>query len=124
MGRLQHLFWLIVTCLPGLVEPAIAKRLALVIGNGKYQNVPPLRNPSNDATLMAASLEKVGFDVTLLKDQDQRAMKQALLVFGRKLNRVWMPGLSTMQVMALRLSTPCDLGRSSTQFHKLRQLFQ
>ncbi len=87
MGRLQHLFWLIVTCLPGLVEPAIAKRLALVIGNSKYQNVPPLKNPSNDATLMAASLEKVGFDVTLLKDQDQRAMKQALLVFWRKLKQ-------------------------------------
>jgi Caspase domain len=87
MGRLQLLFWLIVTCFLGLAEPAIAQRLALVIGNSNYQNVPPLKNPSNDATLIAASLEKVGFEVTLLKDQDQRAMKLALLEFGRKLKQ-------------------------------------
>jgi Caspase domain len=87
MGRLQLLFWLIVTCFIGFAEPAIAQRLALVIGNSNYQNVPPLKNPSNDATLIAASLEKVGFEVTLLKDQDQRAMKLALLEFGRKLKQ-------------------------------------
>lgn len=85
MGRLLLLFWLIGTCFFGLVEPAIAKRLALVIGNSNYQNVPILKNPTNDATLIAAALEKVGFEVTLLKDQDQRAMKSALVVFGRKL---------------------------------------
>ena len=87
MGRLLLLFLLIVTCLPCVAEPATAKRLALVIGNSKYQHVPTLINPSNDATLIAASLEKVGFEVTLLKDQDQRAMKSALLVFGRKLKQ-------------------------------------
>ena len=37
--------------------PALAdKRIALVVGNSRYQNVAPLNNPGNDATLMAETL--------------------------------------------------------------------
>ena len=39
-------------------------RLALVIGNGAYQNAP-LKNPINDAVDMAASLKKLDFKVIL-----------------------------------------------------------
>ena len=87
MSRLPLLFCLMVALALGVSETAFAKRLALVIGNSKYEHVPALKNPANDATLMAASLEKVGFEVTLLKDQDQRGMKSALLAFGRKLKK-------------------------------------
>src|SRR5205814_1323084 len=45
-------------------EPAWAgKRVALIIGNSAYQNVPPLANPINDGAVMAATLKGAGFDV-------------------------------------------------------------
>ena len=56
-------FWLaaalILICQPALAE----KRVALVLGNSAYQNVPPLSNPVNDAALMAKTLKDAGFDV-------------------------------------------------------------
>src|SRR6202011_2307082 len=61
------------------------RRIALVIGNSAYSAVSPLANPKNDAALMAKTLKSVGFEVTMLVDADQRAMKQAMLDFGRKL---------------------------------------
>jgi uncharacterized caspase-like protein len=45
-------------------DPAWAgKRVALIIGNSAYQNVPPLSNPVNDGAIMAATLKGAGFDV-------------------------------------------------------------
>src|SRR3974390_1481067 len=45
-------------------HPAFAdKRVALVLGNSVYQNVPPLANPVNDAALVTARLKAAGFDV-------------------------------------------------------------
>ena len=41
-----------------------ADRVALVIGNGAYKS-SPLGNPVNDATDVAASLRKLGFNVIL-----------------------------------------------------------
>jgi uncharacterized caspase-like protein len=56
-------FWIaaavLVICQPALAE----KRVALVLGNSAYQNVPPLANPVNDAALMAQTLKNAGFDV-------------------------------------------------------------
>jgi len=44
--------------------PAFAeKRVALVIGNAAYQNVPRLPNPVNDGNTIAATLKGAGFDV-------------------------------------------------------------
>ena len=60
-------FWLaaalILICQPALAE----KRVALVLGNSAYQNVPPLANPVNDAALMADTFKKAGFDLVELK---------------------------------------------------------
>jgi uncharacterized caspase-like protein len=39
------------------------RRVALVIGNSAYQNVPKLYNPVNDARAVAALLKNAGFDV-------------------------------------------------------------
>jgi uncharacterized caspase-like protein len=45
-------------------QPAFAeKRVALVIGMSKYQQVPRLANPARDADAMAALFKKAGFDV-------------------------------------------------------------
>src|SRR5438105_9144728 len=44
--------------------PAFAdKRVALVIGNAAYQNVPRLPNPVNDGATIAATLKDAGFDI-------------------------------------------------------------
>src|SRR5450755_3881335 len=44
--------------------PAFAdKRVALVIGNSDYRNVPKLGNPENDATAISLLLKSSGFDV-------------------------------------------------------------
>src|SRR5258708_13173728 len=56
-------FWL-AAALILISQPALAdKRVALVLGNSAYQNVPPLANPVNDAALMAATLKRAGFDM-------------------------------------------------------------
>jgi uncharacterized caspase-like protein len=60
-------------------------RIALVIGNGTYQNAKPLNNPPNDATLLAATLKKLGFEVTLGINKTQREMKQLIRGFGQRL---------------------------------------
>jgi uncharacterized caspase-like protein len=45
-------------------EPALAdKRVALVIGMSRYQQVPQLTNPARDADAMASLFKKAGFDV-------------------------------------------------------------
>ncbi len=58
-----------------------AHRRALVIGNDGYIYVNPLANAKNDAKAVAASLEKVGYKVTLLLDQNEKSLKQALRQF-------------------------------------------
>jgi carboxyl-terminal processing protease len=57
-------------------RPALAdKRIALVVGNSAYQNVPRLDNPKNDATLMAMTLRSLGF--TLIGDGPQLDLDKA-----------------------------------------------
>jgi hypothetical protein len=49
--------------------PAFAgKRVALVLGNSAYQNVPMLTNPVNDARLMTETFRKAGFDVVVSRN--------------------------------------------------------
>jgi hypothetical protein len=59
-------------------------RVALVIGNGQYQKVPALPNPPQDATDVARSLERLNFQVTLLKNVSASDMRKSLVDFGRK----------------------------------------
>ena len=47
--------------------PAFAeKRVALVIGNSAYKNVPRLTNPVNDASLVANTFRNAGFDAVTI----------------------------------------------------------
>ena len=49
-------------------NPALAdKRVALVIGNSSYQNVPKLPNPSADASAVAQMFKNAGFEVVNLQ---------------------------------------------------------
>jgi hypothetical protein len=59
-------------------------RVALVIGNSAYQNVPRLTNPVNDASDISESLKRLGFDVRTLTDAGYDDMRRALIVFGQQ----------------------------------------
>lgn len=64
------------------------KRYALVIGNSQYpKKIGELKNPVNDATDMAAELEKSNFEVQLLTDATYGQIRAALLKFKEKLDR-------------------------------------
>lgn len=63
------------------VDAQAAGRVALVVGNGDYTYVTPLPNPVNDAADVAAALERLGFDVTLLLNADRAALADALAAF-------------------------------------------
>ncbi|MGI9492519.1 MAG: caspase family protein [Geminicoccaceae bacterium] len=60
------------------------ERIALVIGNSSYQHAPALPNPQNDAVAVGDALERVGFDVRVSVDLDQREMQGELRDFGLK----------------------------------------
>src|SRR5258706_14825947 len=60
-------------------------RIALVIGNGAYTEVPPLKNPPNDARDMAAMLKALRFDLTSGIDVKQREFKRLIRSFRHKL---------------------------------------
>lgn len=61
------------------------KRLALVIGNGKYQHVASLKNPANDALDMVQTLKDLGFQVISGIDQNKTQMKNLIRDFGDQL---------------------------------------
>ena len=58
-------------------------RVALVIGNGAYKQVPALDNPPNDARDVAQALTFLGFKVTLLIDADRARFEKEVEEFGR-----------------------------------------
>ncbi|MGH6734859.1 MAG: caspase family protein [Methyloceanibacter sp.] len=65
--------------------PASAEqRVALVIGNSAYQHTAPLKNPSNDATDMAALLRRLGFEVIDGTDLSKRDMVARIRTFADK----------------------------------------
>ena len=67
-------------------QPAAAdRRVALVIGNSAYKQVPTLNNPANDAADLAAKLGGIGFDVLRGIDLDYAGMRDIIRRFGDKL---------------------------------------
>ncbi len=69
-----------------IAQPALAeKRVALVVGNSTYQNVPRLGNPANDATAITATLKEAGFDVVdSRRDLKTSEMRRVLREFSDK----------------------------------------
>ena len=68
------------------VTPAVAEnRVALVIGNGAYQNIGALPNPPNDMSLMTSTLRSLNFEVISAVDADLVGMRTAVQAFGRRL---------------------------------------
>lgn len=61
-------------------------RVALIIGNSTYRQAP-LTNPANDASDLAAALEKRGFNVLLREDVSERGLKEAVEDFAKYLRK-------------------------------------
>jgi uncharacterized caspase-like protein len=65
-----------------LAGPARAeKRVALVIGNNDYKNVPKLKKAVNDARTMGDTLKQLGFTVMVAENQNRAQFSQSLLAF-------------------------------------------
>src|ERR1700744_4590168 len=64
------------------VAPAHAeKRVALVIGNNDYRNVPKLQKAVNDARTMGDTLRQLGFAVMVAENLNRQQFSQTLLAF-------------------------------------------
>ncbi|MEO6301054.1 MAG: caspase family protein [Paracoccaceae bacterium] len=114
-------------------------RIALVVGNGAYVAVNGLPNPPNDARLMATTLEKAGFTVTLVADGSMEQMSAAVTKFGSALrdagpettglfyyagHGVQSFGVNYLVPVDARLSNAADLGLVAIDAQSvLRQMF-
>jgi hypothetical protein len=68
---------------PYVADAATEKRVALVIGNGAYVQVPHLPNPPHDAEDVAAALRRLGFETVVATDLTQAGMQEAENAFSR-----------------------------------------
>src|SRR5580698_5372860 len=75
--------WILGLCfvLGFVFEAEAAQRVALIIGNSAYQNVEPLKNPTNDADDIAKVLTAAGFDVIRRDDASRSDMADAVREF-------------------------------------------
>ena len=70
--------------LSGFALPAHAeKRVALVVGNNDYKNVPKLLKAVNDARTMGDTLKQLGFTVMVAENQNRQAFSETLLAFDK-----------------------------------------
>src|SRR3984893_1725618 len=86
MGKnVQSLLTLVVAIVVWSTLPAFAeKRVALVIGNGAYENAVHLPNPRNDAQDVAAALTRIGFETIVGLDLDKAGMDEQAIQFARR----------------------------------------
>lgn len=72
----------------GLSSPAMAKRMALVIGNDLYKNLPSaqqLKKARNDARAVAQTLKGLGYETTLGLDVTRFGLNQKLDAFAKQI---------------------------------------
>ncbi len=82
MTRLFTLLLATLIILIGSTFPAVAQRVALLIGNGDYSVADmDLRNPTNDVSALGAALRDLSFDVTEITDSNAATMQSALAQF-------------------------------------------
>jgi hypothetical protein len=65
-------------------KPVASKqsRLALVIGNSNYAELPKLSNPANDARAIADVLQKMGYQTRLLLDGSSQTIRKEVRKFA------------------------------------------
>src|SRR6201986_2591597 len=79
--RSAMVFSLAVLLLALAAPASAAKRVALVIGNNDYKNVPKLQKAVNDARTMGDTLKQLGFTVMVAENQNRQAFSESLLAF-------------------------------------------
>ena len=84
--RIFLVLFILILIYPSSLIAATEQRIALVIGNSLYSS-GPLKNPVNDATDIAATLQRLGFSVIIKKNASQRVMEESIQEFGNKLKR-------------------------------------
>jgi hypothetical protein len=78
----------VAAALAAFAAPAYAeKRVALVIGNNDYKNVPKLQKAVNDARTMGDTLKQLGFTVMVAENQNRQAFSQSLLAFDKAVDK-------------------------------------
>src|SRR3982075_4414623 len=88
MRRWVSLVLAVTAALVALAAPAHAeKRVALVIGNNDYKNVPKLQKAVNDARTMGDTLKQLGFTVMVAENQTRQAFSQSLLAFDKAVEK-------------------------------------
>jgi tetratricopeptide (TPR) repeat protein len=78
----------IISASDGVRKALSGKRVALVIGNSDYVNVPSLANPANDARLMADTLRSLGFTLVgggAQLDLNEEGFRHVVEEFGKAL---------------------------------------
>jgi polyhydroxybutyrate depolymerase len=63
------------------------RRVALVIGNDRYENLPPLQKAVNDSRAVRERLAKIGFEVIHAENVNRRTMNQKLAELTGKIGR-------------------------------------
>ncbi len=71
-----------------LTAPAMAeRRLALVIGNDRYESLPSLQKAVNDSGAMESALTRLGFTVSRATDASRRSMNERIEAFAGQVQR-------------------------------------
>ncbi len=84
--------WIFMLAIGSMNGASAVERVALVIGNSAYADVPRLANPKRDASAIAASLRRLGFDKVILKtDQDYTSLRRTLRSFSRDVAEMALP---------------------------------
>ncbi|MDD2387292.1 MAG: SUMF1/EgtB/PvdO family nonheme iron enzyme [Bacteroidales bacterium] len=81
-------FLLFLWMFTGIINKASAqeKRIALIIGNATYSS-SPLKNPVNDANLIAKTLQELGFEVIKITNATLKQMQKAEIEFTNKIKQ-------------------------------------
>jgi hypothetical protein len=90
LARKLALLAVVVACAFSIFDPLPAhaqKKVALVIGNDDYKNIPALKKAGNDARKMGETLGSLGFEVIEAHNQTRRQMSESLLAFDRSLSQ-------------------------------------
>lgn len=81
MHRITRITWLVAALVIAAAPAWAERRLALVVGNDLYQNVPALSKAVTDSSAIASALRKLDFTVSVAQNQTRQAMSETLLAF-------------------------------------------
>ncbi|NOJ40481.1 caspase family protein [Bradyrhizobium australiense] len=83
LSRILAATAVVAACITFAAPAQAEKRVALVVGNNDYRNVPKLQKAVNDARTMGDTLKQLGFTVMVAENQNRQAFSQTLLAFDK-----------------------------------------